>query len=77
MSIIDRLPAGTVAADITVIGSGPAGLALALACAAAGRSVLVLESGQRDDDRSVAALSDAEIADPDRHRRWHSRCAEG
>ena len=67
MSIIDRLPTDAPAADITVIGSGPAGLAVALACADAGRSVLVLESGQRGDDRGVAALSDAEIVDPDRH----------
>ncbi|SCM76180.1 putative GMC oxidoreductase [uncultured Pleomorphomonas sp.] len=53
--------------DICVIGSGPAGLVLALEAARRGKRVLVLESGSKRSDRLQQALSDADIVDPQRH----------
>ncbi|MCM5553453.1 GMC oxidoreductase [Pleomorphomonas sp. NRK KF1] len=53
--------------DICIIGSGPAGLVLALEMASQGKRVLMLESGSRHPDRLQQALSDAEIVDPLRH----------
>lgn len=53
--------------DICVVGSGPAGLTLALEAARQGRRVLLLESGARRPDAGQQALSDAEIVDPARH----------
>jgi choline dehydrogenase-like flavoprotein len=53
--------------DLTVVGSGPAGLVLALEAARRGRRVLVLESGSAAADPRQQALSDAEIVDPARH----------
>ncbi len=53
--------------DITVVGSGPAGLVLALEVARRGKRVLVLESGSKSADPLQQALSDAEIVDPARH----------
>ena len=52
--------------ETIVVGSGPAGLTLALELARRGRSTLVLESGL---DRPSAAqdLATAELADPARH----------
>lgn len=53
--------------DICVVGSGPAGLVLALEAARRGQRVLVLESGSNHADRLQQALSDADIVDPPRH----------
>jgi exopolysaccharide biosynthesis WecB/TagA/CpsF family protein len=53
--------------DVTIVGSGPAGLVLALELARRGRRVVVLESGGRAADPRQQALSDAEIVDPARH----------
>lgn len=52
--------------DILVIGSGPAGLVVALEAARLGQRVLVLESGGRLPDAGQQALSDA-FVDPARH----------
>lgn len=43
--------------DVCVVGAGPVGIALALACERHGLSVLVLESGQEQPDRFAAALT--------------------
>lgn len=54
-------------ADVCIIGSGPAGLALAFGLADQGRSVLILESGQQTDHGKTSALSRGHIEDPARH----------
>ncbi len=43
--------------DVCVVGAGPVGIALALACERNGLSVLVLESGHEQPDRFAAALT--------------------
>jgi len=53
--------------DICVVGSGPAGLTLAIEAARQGKRVLVLESGSRHSNAGQQALSDADIVDPARH----------
>lgn len=61
----DERPLGDY--DLCVVGSGPAGLVLALEAARLGQRVLVLESGGVEPDAGQQALSDAAIADPARH----------
>ncbi|MEL7461145.1 MAG: FAD-dependent oxidoreductase [Pseudomonadota bacterium] len=53
----DLLPGQSLTADVAVVGAGPAGLALALALARAGRSVLLLESGGMRPDAASDALN--------------------
>jgi choline dehydrogenase-like flavoprotein len=45
------------ACDICVVGAGPVGIALALACARRGLTVLLLESGLEQPDRFAATLT--------------------
>jgi len=54
-------------ADVCVVGSGPAGITLALELAAKGLRVLVLESGGESDDKSLMELSASEIVEPGVH----------
>ena len=53
--------------DVCVVGAGPVGLALALACEKSGMSVLVLESGHEQPDRFAAALTAGHGVDTERH----------
>lgn len=55
------------AADVCVVGSGPAGIALALELSARGRSVLLLESGGEQHDAAMQELSASVLADPRVH----------
>src|ERR1700728_3563326 len=55
-----------VAAELAVVGAGPAGIVVALEAARQGISVVLLESGDRSYDPAVQELSDA--AEWDRHR---------
>jgi choline dehydrogenase-like flavoprotein len=55
------------AADVCVVGSGPAGIALAIELSARGKRVLVLESGGETHDAALQELSASVIADPRVH----------
>jgi choline dehydrogenase-like flavoprotein len=54
-------------ADVCVVGAGPVGLAVVLACEAAGLSVLLVESGPAEPDAFSAGLSAGHRVDPTRH----------
>ena len=53
--------------DVCVVGAGPVGIALALACERSGMSVLVLESGHEQPDPFAAALTAGHGVDAERH----------
>ena len=53
--------------DVCVVGAGPIGIALAIACESHGISVLVLESGREQPDRFAATLTAGHIVDRERH----------
>lgn len=67
--ILDRLDGldGEQAPPVTIVGSGPAGLSLAMALSSRGVASRVLESGGERASQKVQALSDARIADTARH----------
>lgn len=54
--------------DVCIVGSGPAGLTLALALAARGRRVVVLESGLDAPRPDLQSLSAAHVVDPRVHQ---------
>jgi choline dehydrogenase-like flavoprotein len=86
----ETLPDGTqLQADLCIVGAGAAGIAIALQCLSAGRSVLLLESGGALDEPATQSLYDGEVADerlhapPSRYRQrrfggsttiWGGRC---
>jgi choline dehydrogenase-like flavoprotein len=53
--------------DVCVVGAGPVGIALALACERHGLSVLLLESGREQPDRFAAALGAGHIVNAGHH----------
>jgi choline dehydrogenase-like flavoprotein len=53
--------------DVCVVGAGPVGIALALACERYGLSVLVLESGREQPDRFAATLNAGHIVNTLHH----------
>jgi choline dehydrogenase-like flavoprotein len=57
--------------DLCVVGAGPVGIALALACEANGLSVVVLESGREQPDRFAATLTAGHVVDAERHAAPH------
>ena len=67
MSESPAAPVTAAIPDVCVVGAGPLGIALALACRANGLSVLLLESGTEDATPEKAALSEARIVDESRH----------
>ena len=86
----DSIPNGaSLAADVCIVGAGPAGIALALDLSERGLQVLLLESGQMKEDSATQSLYAGEVADErlhsppdkDRQRRlggssaiWGGRC---
>ncbi len=54
-------PADSPVHDVCVVGAGPVGIAVALACAERGQRVLLIESGGDRETEEAAALSDAVI----------------
>lgn len=79
----------TLSADVCIVGSGAAGITLALDLSGRGLSVLLLESGKLDADAESQALYAGEVADegkhspPDKYRQrrfggsttiWGGRC---
>lgn len=67
--MLKRFRAGDTVADhdICVVGAGPVGIALALACEEQGLSVLLLESGQGSADSVAAMSASGHEVDPSRH----------
>jgi choline dehydrogenase-like flavoprotein len=58
-----QVPNGAeIRVDVCIVGAGPAGLAVASVCAAAGRSVCLLESGDWEPDAATQSLACGEIA---------------
>ena len=57
----------TVTSDIAVVGSGPAGIVLALELAKAGFEVVLIESGRLDFSAAIQDLGTASYYDPQRH----------
>ena len=53
--------------DVCVVGAGPVGIALALACEQRGLSVLLLESGHEERDAFAASLTAGHAVDEQRH----------
>ncbi len=53
--------------DVCVVGAGPVGIALALACESNGMSVLMIESGHEQPDRFAATLTAGHVVDATRH----------
>jgi choline dehydrogenase-like flavoprotein len=63
LSIQDRFTPDGTEADVCVVGAGPVGIAVAIASAQAGLSVLLLEAGNEDPRPSDVAPSDEVIAE--------------
>lgn len=68
-----------LAADVGIVGAGPAGMAAANVCAAAGLSVVVLDEGQRAGGQIFRQLppgaSAAALAQPPSHHQGHALLA--
>ena len=60
-----------MAADLAVVGAGPAGIVVALEAAKQGISVVLIESGGRTFDQSVQELAEAAQWDRSRHAPLH------
>ncbi len=57
--------------DVCIVGAGPVGIALALACEARNLSALVVESGSEGLSPFATSLGAANILDPSRHAPMH------
>ena len=57
----------TIASDIAIVGSGPAGIVLALELAKGGFEVVLIESGRLNFSEAIQDLGRASYRDPQRH----------
>jgi GMC oxidoreductase/Pyridine nucleotide-disulphide oxidoreductase len=57
----------TITSDIAIVGSGPAGIVLALELAKAGFEVVLIESGRLNFSEAIQDLGRASYRDPQRH----------
>lgn len=64
---LDSFPDAESIWDICIVGTGPAGMAMALELDRLGRDVLLLESGGPEIDPALSEASRAQIADERRH----------
>jgi choline dehydrogenase-like flavoprotein len=66
------VPRGTMlAADVCIVGAGAAGIPLALSLSGRGLSVLLLEAGERHQDKQAQAHYEGEVADERMHSPPH------
>ncbi|HXH45162.1 MAG TPA: GMC family oxidoreductase [Bradyrhizobium sp.] len=63
--------------DVCVVGGGPVGIAVALACEERGLSVVLLESGHERANAFAASLSTAHLVDEQRHAPTHIAICRG
>lgn len=70
MTVLSEVPADDLPCDICIIGTGPAGIALALECERHGLRVLALEAGARKDQGRIRG-SETEILTPAHHAPLH------
>lgn len=67
-----EVPRGsTLTADVCVVGGGAAGITLALSLSGRGLSVLLLEAGERTNDKRAQAHYEGEVADERMHSPVH------
>lgn len=65
---IEQVPHGaTLQADVCIVGSGAAGVSMALALMGKGLKVLLMEGGKAEDDAAHQALYEGEVADERMH----------
>jgi choline dehydrogenase-like flavoprotein len=65
MTVLSEVPPEEIDCDICIVGTGPAGIALALECERLGLKVLALEAGGKSEGR--LPKSEAEILSPTHH----------
>ncbi len=70
VTILSEIPADGVPCDICIVGTGPAGIALALECERHGLRVLALEAGAQKDQGRIRG-SETEILTPAHHAPLH------
>jgi choline dehydrogenase-like flavoprotein len=70
MTVLTEVPAQGILCDICIVGTGPAGIALALACESLGLRVLALEAGGRTDQGRIQK-SETEVLTPAHHAPLH------
>jgi choline dehydrogenase-like flavoprotein len=63
----DIVQGALLRADICIVGSGPAGISVAMGLARSGKSILLLESGGLEPDEAVQALNQGEVVDEALH----------
>jgi glycine/D-amino acid oxidase-like deaminating enzyme len=70
MTVLSEVPADGLPCDVCIVGTGPAGIALALECERHGLRVLALEAGGRKDQGRIRG-SETEIVTPAHHAPLH------